>query len=161
MNTPTVANSSLPGLLGLNALRKNRAVIDVVTNKLYFMGPGGYNLDQAMPPGTDIIQCETAPSGHIILPCCEYDAPQTTNPRHSLSLHSRIEGGAPGLSVAEQEPSQQHSVLPNFSGISNQESSSSAGPEVRQADNDRRKRVQFSLPVTPPPPPEHPAPAVC
>ena len=118
MRAPTVANSSLPGLLRLHALRKNRAAIDVVTKKLYFMGPGGYNLDQAMPPGTDIIQCETAPSGHIILPCCEYDAPQTTNPHRSLSLHSRIEGGAPGLSVAEQEPSQQHSVQPNFNGIS-------------------------------------------
>ena len=59
MFTPTVTNSQLPGLLGLKALKQNRAVLDVNTNKLYFLGPGDYDLAKAMPPGTDCIQCET------------------------------------------------------------------------------------------------------
>ena len=42
-----------------------------------------------MPPGTDVIQCEEAPSGHIIMPCCEHDAPTTAVPQQSLTLHAR------------------------------------------------------------------------
>ena len=89
MHAPTVTKSALPGLLGLNALKKNRAVLDVSTNRLYFLGPGDYDLEKAMPPGTDVIQCEEAPSGHIIMPCCEYDAPTTAEPQQSLTLHAR------------------------------------------------------------------------
>ena len=46
MRTSTVRNSGLPGLLGMNALRKNRAVLDINANKLYFLGPGGYDMDK-------------------------------------------------------------------------------------------------------------------
>ena len=37
---PSVPNSDLPGLLGLNALRKNKAVIDFDKMLMYFVGPG-------------------------------------------------------------------------------------------------------------------------
>ena len=72
VKTPTVSNSDLPGLLGLQALRRNRAIIDFSSLKIYFAGPGEYNLDKAMPPGTDVFQTELAPSGHMVIPCCEY-----------------------------------------------------------------------------------------
>ena len=72
--TPVINNSSLPGLLGLNALRRNRAVLDFNTLQLHFCGPGNYDLQTGLPPGTESFQCEMAPSGHIVLPCCEYDA---------------------------------------------------------------------------------------
>ena len=42
-----------------------------------------------MPPGTDVIQCETAPSGRIITPCCEYDAPTSPEPQQSLTLRAK------------------------------------------------------------------------
>ena len=71
--TPVVDSSSLPGLLGLNALRRNRAVLDFNTLQLHFCGPGNYDLQTGLPPGTESFQCEIAPSGHIVLPCCEYD----------------------------------------------------------------------------------------
>ena len=45
-------SSDLPGLLGKQSLKKNRADWDFVTDKLYFMGLGDYDLDKAMPPGT-------------------------------------------------------------------------------------------------------------
>ena len=38
LTTPTVLGSDLPGLLGLNALRKNRAVLDFQTLTLHFVG---------------------------------------------------------------------------------------------------------------------------
>ena len=87
--TPTISDSELPGLLGLNALTANRAVIDCHTNKMYFLGPGDYDLEKAMPPGTDVFQAERAPSGHLVLPCCMYDS-RAPNPAPSaLSLHTR------------------------------------------------------------------------
>ena len=82
---PSVQGSDLPGLLGKSALKKNRAVWDFVTDTLYFMGPGDYELERAMPPGTDKIQLETAPSGHSVLPCCEY-TPVADSGEHTLTL---------------------------------------------------------------------------
>ena len=68
-----------------NSLNRNRAVWDFVTDTLYFMGPGDYDLAKAMPPGTDSYQLETAPSGHSVLPCCEY-VPASSINEHTLTL---------------------------------------------------------------------------
>ena len=35
-----------------------------MTDSLYCVGPGDYDLEWAMPPGTDTFQLEKAPSGH-------------------------------------------------------------------------------------------------
>ena len=88
ITTPTVSNSELPGLLGLTALRRNRAVLDFEKMQLFFLGPGDYNLPQALPPGTDGFGLEVAPSGHLVLPCCEY-TDSTSYDQHSLTLMSR------------------------------------------------------------------------
>ena len=72
LDIPTISHSNIPGLLGLNSLTKRRAVIDCVTKKMYFMGPGDYNLEEAMPSGTQVFQLETAPSGHLVLPITKY-----------------------------------------------------------------------------------------
>ena len=53
LQVPAVSNSDLPGLLGLTALRKNRAILDFNTLRLYFCGPGDYDFDKETPPGTD------------------------------------------------------------------------------------------------------------
>ena len=86
--SPAVADSELPGLLGLTALRKNRAVLDFTTLKLYFCGPADYDVANSLPEGTDIFQLELAPSGHIVLPCCEYE-PASTSSQHTLTLLTR------------------------------------------------------------------------
>ena len=75
----------VPGLLGKLALKNNRAVWDFVTDRLYFMGPGDYELERVMAPGTDSFQLETAPSGHSVLPCCEY-SPASSSTEHTLIL---------------------------------------------------------------------------
>ena len=87
LNTPAVANSDLPGLLGLTALRDNRAVLDFTTLKLHFCGPGDVRMTEALPPGTDSFQLEVAPSGHIVLPCCEFGEQEQA--KHTLTLLSR------------------------------------------------------------------------
>lgn len=96
MDSPTISNSQLPGLLGLTACRKNRAIIDTHTNKIYFAGPGDYDLEKAMPPGTEVFQGEIAPSGHLVLPCCEYSArPQPEAQTLSLISKSRPRSTSP------------------------------------------------------------------
>jgi hypothetical protein len=87
---PTVSNSELPGLLGLTALRKNRAILDLSTLKMYFVGPGDYDLLAALPPGTDCFQGEIAPSGHLVVPCCEFSAEKPEE--HTLTLMTRPPG---------------------------------------------------------------------
>jgi hypothetical protein len=84
---PTVSNSDLPGLLGLAALRMNRAKLDFSILKLFFCGPGDYDLPRGMPPGADSFQCEIAPSGHLVIPCCEYEGAALDND-HTLTLVS-------------------------------------------------------------------------
>ena len=58
--------------MGLKALRDNRAVIDFGKLEMYFLGPADYELEQAMPPGTDCMQLDLAPSGHMVLHCSEF-----------------------------------------------------------------------------------------
>jgi len=86
ISMPTVTKSSLPGLMGLRSLRKVRALIDFQTLRMYLLGPGDYDLAAAMPPGTDVIQLELGPSGHLCMPCCEFDAPTPSRPKTDLSL---------------------------------------------------------------------------
>ena len=81
--SPAAMNSDMPGLLGPTALRKNRAVLDFTTLKLYFCGPADYEIANSLPEGTDTFQLEIAPPGHIVLPCCEY---QTAGVSHQRSL---------------------------------------------------------------------------
>ena len=66
---PTVDGSDLPALLGLNSLKCHRAILDMNTMKLHFCGPGDYDLEKTLPPGTESYELKEAPSGHLILPC--------------------------------------------------------------------------------------------
>ena len=89
LTIPSVPESELPGLLGLAALRKNRAVLDFSSLKLHFCGPGDIKIESGLPAGTESFQLETAPSGHIVLPCCEYKNADGTN-NSSLTLMARL-----------------------------------------------------------------------
>ena len=53
--------------------------------ELYFGGPGNYDLNTGLPPGTDGFQLEVAPSGHLVLPCCQYEG-STERQGESLTL---------------------------------------------------------------------------
>ena len=48
----------------------NRALIDCFQMKLHLQGPGGTNFDFA--PGTVSVDLVLSPSGHLMLPCCEF-----------------------------------------------------------------------------------------
>ena len=76
--TPVVAESELPGLLGFKTMRNNRAVLDMVNLQLHFCGPAGINL--TLPPGTESFQLEISPSGHLVLPCTNFENIQHNPP---------------------------------------------------------------------------------
>jgi hypothetical protein len=57
ITTPTVSYSDLPGLLGLTALRKSRAIFDFNTLQLHFCGPDDYNRLSGLLVGTTSFQC--------------------------------------------------------------------------------------------------------
>ena len=101
LTIPSIANSDLPGLLGLQSLRKNRAVLDFTTLRLHFCGPGDNEMEKSLPPGTDSFQLELAPSGHLVLPCCEYGDVQKTDTDYSLTLVAKTNLGSRGSQEAE------------------------------------------------------------
>ena len=78
LEVPAVENSDLPGLMGLTALRSNRAILDFNPLTLYFCGKERYDLDEVLPAKTEKYKFETAPSGHLVLPRCEYKAGSTS-----------------------------------------------------------------------------------
>ena len=70
-HTPTIKGASpLPALLGLKTLRERRAIIDFRGLTMTLCGPDDRPLEY--PTGSDTFQLEQAPSGHCMLPCCEY-----------------------------------------------------------------------------------------
>ena len=83
-DTPTVPNSELPALLGLSAARESRMIIDAARNKVYMVGLGDYDLERALPPGTTVFDCVTAPSGHMMLPGAEFGAPAAASSTSNL-----------------------------------------------------------------------------
>ena len=68
---PVIPNSSVPGLLGLGSLIKNRAILDLNTMQLHFCGSGNARI--ILPANSDSFQLELSPSGHLMLPCCEFN----------------------------------------------------------------------------------------
>ena len=69
--TPVIPDSALPALLGLNTLRKERALIDCFNQQIIFIGAGGYRLQAS--PGSRTYELKTAKSGHLLLPCDCWD----------------------------------------------------------------------------------------
>ena len=69
-SAPIVPDSHLPALLGNKSLRRNRALIDCGTGRLWFVGPGDIRMQ--MPPGSVEMQMELSASGHWLLPITEY-----------------------------------------------------------------------------------------
>jgi len=63
-------NSELPGLYGLISQTSRQAVVDTGNDRIIYPGPGGiqYNLS----PGSKVVKCHRAISGHLIMPCSEW-----------------------------------------------------------------------------------------
>jgi hypothetical protein len=89
---PIVPGSDLPALLGLDALMSQRALLDLTTLKLHFVGPGTLQLD--LPAGSESFQLEIAPSGHLVLPCGHYPTKQPVLDSKPLTLLTAADSSA-------------------------------------------------------------------
>ena len=84
---------------GEGSMRRSRTLIDTVDNKLYFMGPGQYDLETMLPAGTVSVQCHTAPSGHMMLPVDAYEGLDNETLNGGLELEQEM-----ALPVASATP---------------------------------------------------------
>jgi hypothetical protein len=82
--TTPILPTDLPSLLGLNTMVEQRAVIDLRTLTITFCGPDDRPLQY--PNGSDTYKLHRAKSGHLMLPCCQYDASSTAPVDKSLVL---------------------------------------------------------------------------
>ena len=114
LKTPAVANSDLPGLLGFNALRANKAVLDFSTLRMHFCGPGDLEVERTLPPGSETFQLEVAPSGHLVLPCCEYNPTSSSSGLNesSLTLITSNNSGSQSAEAVAQGAAQQQTGIP-------------------------------------------------
>ncbi len=79
-----VVEGELPALLGLDSLRKHHAIICTETNRMMLPGPGGYKI--ALSPGSRILKLHPAPTGHLMLPCCEWKKNENNSTSSSKNI---------------------------------------------------------------------------
>ena len=93
-----LAPGNMPALMGRVSMERQRTILDCITHKVYFLGPGDYqqSLESAMPPGTRKFQGEIAPSGHWMLPCSNFENERTYEEIKGLNLK-------PALSLSTHE----------------------------------------------------------
>ena len=103
---PTINDHSLPAILGLKTLIERRAIMDFTTMQLSFTGPGQSRIEYS--PGTDTFQMLHAPSGHLMLPCCDYRTP----PNNVTGTMSLLNVSQPNPESAQDDGSQPLSEVP-------------------------------------------------
>ena len=61
----------------ISAVRFHNALTHIVVphEGLYLVGPGDFNLEKALPPGSKMAQCEYSATGHMMMPIDSYSAP--------------------------------------------------------------------------------------
>ena len=112
--TPTINNSSLPALLGLNSLINVGALMDFRNMQIHFTGPGPLEYTSHLPEGTQTFELHQAPSGHVMLPCCKYATPQEQQrlrQQHAdtLTLHATTTSSTAQPAI-ETTPPLQHDI---------------------------------------------------
>ena len=108
---PAVQNSDLPGLLGLASMRDLRVVLDLNTLTMHFCGPGDYDLSKHLPPGTDSYPLEVAPSGHLLLPCSNFEhLPPNSAPVLTLLSTDKADAPEVGAKTDKDEPEANRNV---------------------------------------------------
>ena len=90
VDMPIIPDSGLPGIVGLASLRNSRSILDTISNRWYLLGPGDYDLPAHLPPGTRCVQCEYAPSGHMVARCDRFTEADAQGTRGSLDLEPQI-----------------------------------------------------------------------
>ena len=92
-SAPVVGNdhapSSVPALWGVKSQVKHRTIVDLVNNQIHLCGPGKVHIDA--PAGSVCIAMEAAVSGHMLVPCTNYQNVDDRKPGISFQVESNIE----------------------------------------------------------------------
>ena len=62
--------SRTPALLGRDAMKARRVLLDTFTGKFFTIGPGGYELKRST--GSEVYDTEDSQAGHMMLPCSQF-----------------------------------------------------------------------------------------
>ena len=123
LRAPVISGSGkhLPGLLGLQTLEANNAVLDIGNRTLHMLCKGKAQLE--LPPGTLSVPLEKSPSGHLVMTIDSFEDIQRQRgglPQRSINWHAakaspdqpppvvtalpKTSIKAPSIKVAPQQP---------------------------------------------------------
>ena len=68
----TDVGANVPGLWGLRSQRAMRTLIDAGGNCGFMPGPGGFEIK--LSPGSRVVRCEDAVSGHMMVPVSDLES---------------------------------------------------------------------------------------
>jgi hypothetical protein len=100
-STGIVDDSSIPALLGLEAIESNRMLIDAPNKKLYLLGAGGYSIQ--LSPGSTVLPLFKSESGHLMLKASEW-ANVKPDPDKVITFVTGIEEDFEPESAADTSP---------------------------------------------------------
>ena len=83
---PIIPESEVPSLVGLTTMTRQRVVLDLVHDKWITLGPGG--MEMKLSPGSKVLPLHRAPTGHIMLPCSEWEK---VNARAQVALTASLQ----------------------------------------------------------------------
>ena len=83
---PIIPESQVPSLLGLTTMTRQRVILDLVHDKWITLGPGG--MEMKLSPGSKVLALKRAPTGHIMLPCSEWEK---VNARAQVALTATLQ----------------------------------------------------------------------
>ena len=83
-------DSELPALYGLNRMTQQQAIVDTGNDKLILPGPGG--IRYTLSPGSRVYPLQRALSGHLLLPCAEWQKAQKSAPTAQSSQWRDVQG---------------------------------------------------------------------
>ena len=81
---PCLENSGVPGLMGIQSLERNDALIRCKTGEIWFLGPGGAKIEAS--PGSKHFQMLKAKSGHWQIPISRFRRPQDGQPSKTSNI---------------------------------------------------------------------------
>ena len=106
-HAPGVEQSILPGVLGLDGLRRVGAILDLRNMEMYLTETGGYSLIDHLPEGTERYKLEIAPTGHMMLPCSEFSGAREQEREAERTAVSALEARLEAVRAPTWQPDSQ------------------------------------------------------
>jgi hypothetical protein len=94
---PIIPESQVPSLLGLTTMTELRVVLDLVHDKWIALGPGG--MEMKLSPGSKVLDLKRTPTGHLMLPCSNWDKVDVKSQMALTAVVKNGEKGSPTMQL--------------------------------------------------------------